>query len=237
MTRIRMATAFATCALVGTSHAQMIRADAFGVFMTDRATGIVAAGPSAQGFGGGVGLDVRFGRFGLFGSGLISSLARTVPSGVPDTTGATPTVKESWTVNQFELRARFRVIATIEAELSVTSRRLTPDVSGEEVGFFGFGIFSEFPLASNTILWGRLGYLTGAQFAGSGTSSFGAEVELGVEYALSAKISVMGRYQFQRLDRELTQPTETSTPLEYDILRLGVSYRFGRSTGSDRNEP
>ena len=236
MMRLLASTAVAVCSLVGTSRAQMIRADAFGVFMADRATGIVAAGPSAQGPGGGLGIDVRFGRFGFWGSGLISKLSRTVPSGVPDTTGATPTVKESWTVNQLELRARFLVIAMIEAELSVTSRRLSPDFNGEEVGFFAFGVFSEFSLPSSAILWGRLGYLTGARFGGTGRSSFGAEVELGVEFALSAKISVMGRYQFQRLDRELTEPTEINTPLQYDIVRIGVAYRFGGDTGGDRNE-
>ncbi len=236
MIRVLASTAVAICAVVGTSHAQVVRADAFGVFMADRATGIVSAGPSAQGPGGGLGIDVRFGRFGFWGSGFVSNLSRTVPNGVPDTTGTIPTLTESWTISQFELRARYRVIATIEAELSVTSRRLSPDFNGEEVGFFGFGIFSEFPLSSNAILWGRLGYLTGARFGGSGRSSFGAEVELGFDFAISTKLALTGRYQFQRLNRELAQPTPINTPLEYDIVRVGISYRFGTSQ-RNRDEP
>ncbi len=211
--------------------AQQLHLDGFLVSVSDRATGVLAPSPGARGFGGGIGGTALWGRFALEASALSAKVTRTIEGSLAtDSLGNPVLEQDAWTVQQLTVRARVRVISTLSAEVSATGRALEPDFDGEEVGFFGLGLYGAVPLSRQAGVWGRLAYLTGSRFTGTGRSDFGAEVQVGFRLALVGdRLHAAAQYAFQRIDRKVFQPSgPVTTPLEFDMLQLGLSYVIGR---------
>jgi len=131
------------------------------------------------------------------------------------------------------------VLGSVEAELRVYAARLSIDSSSErrdvlqaEVrGFISAGIQAQIPVNTWGRFWGRLAYIPHASLSGGGETGFGAEAALGIECALVGRIRLIGRYEFQRIDRKITPPTggddRVSVPVELDVAQIGISVRLG----------
>lgn len=212
---------------VATAKAQPVALRFEGALVTDRHVGVRAELPAARGPGAVGVLNVQFGRFEGEALGLGARLRQ--PEQAPG--------DANWqTVGQLEVRLRYRLFGPVAVEGGVVGRMLDPDPDGERVGFVTAGAFVRWPVTRGAWIWGRLGVIPWATFEGGGGFGFAAETGVGVELELSPRIRVTTAYGFQRVDRKLTEPGGAAfdSPLEYDVLRVGIRWAPGRAAGDVR---
>lgn len=210
--------------LASSGATAQVRLDLAGALVTDRQVGVRADLPAARGPGLAGTITARMGRV----EGEVTGVAARIH--LP---GAAP-VDANWqTFTQLGVRLRYRLLGPLALEGGLHGRRLDPDPDGEGTGFVTTGAFIRWQVSRGTSMWGRLAFVPWSTFRGGGGSGFAAETGVGIEVALSRRVWAAIAYGFQRLDRELTAPDGSSfrSPLEHDVLRVGIRWVPGRATG------
>ena len=203
--------------MLAPAEAQHLRLDLHGVSVTDRNSGVLREASPARGVGAGGSVALGLGKLTTEATGFFAGLSRSESAG-------------SWDLLQLSLRVRFRVVGPVAVEGAISRRFLNPDSDGEEVGFAGAGLYTTFPVTGRTRIWSRVAYIPFARFSGTGGLGFAAEAQLGFELAIVGdRITVVGHYHFQRIDREILQPalgTTKTSRIELDVARVGVAFRI-----------
>jgi hypothetical protein len=208
------------CALVAYAppvRCQAIAIELHGVSATSRQSGVVLSSEPGRGLGVGAGIHISLGRLHLAGTAIDASMSR-------DRGETGSAITDSWDFQQIDFRFRLDLFGPLSLEGFGVRQFLNPDFNGNELAYLGVGGYGDMVIVRGARLWGRLGLIVTAAFKGSGRTSVTPETQLGFEVDLSRRLSLVGSYGFQRVDRNLNSPPRKSE-LAFDVLRVGL--RFG----------
>lgn len=172
----------------------------------------VREGRDGFGGGGGVGAELRLGRFHVVASAYNAHVE-------PDDTTAT-----EFDVRQVDLRIGYALTPFFSLEAGGGRRYIEPDLAAQEVGLFRAGVFSENQLNRLASVWVRGAYLLGPQFSGGGSADLAFEFGLGVGIGTAnGRIRFHAEYEFQRIDRRVGND---EVPLQVSLARTGIAVGF-----------
>lgn len=152
--------------------------------------------------------DWRHGRWGARVDYLKASLT-------PD-----DATRQAFTVTQFEGRLAFGIRPSLDAELGVWRRVITPEFATQDIGAVSLGIRSQGRIGPDAGVWVRGAFLPLVRFNEGGSSGTAFEVGLGTWLSfLHDRARAELDYAMQRVDRSVQG---VPLPLQTGLTRLGV---------------
>lgn len=135
---------------------------------------------------------------------------------------------ESFSVDQFSVRAGVRVVSVVLMEAGYLRRSIAPGRAAQSYSAATLGVRAEYPLAPGADVALRTAYVAGTGFSGGGSAPFGVELGLSASYAPgSGRLRLTGDFDFQRIDRRTDQDGgRLSVPIQSSLARLGVAVKF-----------
>jgi hypothetical protein len=120
------------------------------------------------------------------------------------------------------VRVRYEVWRSVDFEVGVDSRIMSPEFSAQDAAVVLVGLRHESDLSSVASFWIRGAAVPVSRFNGGGSGGVGLALGFGVRAGpADGTWRAVAVYDFQRLDRTVR---DVEVPIQYEGVRIGIEY-------------